>query len=235
MRKPRGVSRRVAAFMMLVSAGVIGLPAPVMAGGIGVLVPAYFYPGTGGPGGVGDGWSAMAAAAGTVSVTAIFNPDSGPLPGPPDPNYVNALTGLENAGGKVAAYVYTNYGQVPLGTVEGEISTYIAQYGGLVNGIFLDGMSNDPAVVPYYQSLYAFVKGLSPSYEVIGNPGTATNPAYLGASPPTADTFLTYEGSAGELHQCKHLVGSVQSLRQYHLRPVDGGGHGGRRCIRRAQ
>src|SRR5580658_115253 len=86
---------------------------------LGTIVPAYFYPGTGGPGGVGDGWAAMAAAAAQIPVTAVFNPDSGPLPGPADPNYVNAMTNLEIAGGKAVAYVYTEDGSAPLTTVEG--------------------------------------------------------------------------------------------------------------------
>ena len=161
-----------------------------------VLVPAYFYPGTGGPGGVGDGWSAMAAAASQISVTAIFNPDSGPLPGPPDPNDVTALTNLEAAGGQSVAYIFTDYGNTSLATVEGEIKTYLTQYGGLINGFFFDGMSNSPGEVSYYQSLYSFVKGLGAQYAVIGNPGTATSSSYLAASPPAADTFMTYEGSA---------------------------------------
>ncbi len=204
MRKFRGVSHSVWIFILMVVTGIIGAPAPVTAGSMGVLVPAYFYPGTGGPGGVGDGWAAMAAAASTISVTAIFNPNSGPLPGPADPNYITAMTNLELAGGQAVAYIYTDYGNTPLATVEGEITTYLSQYGNLtsnpipnlINGFFLDGMSTSPSEVSYYQSLYAFVKGLSASYTVIGNPGTATNSSYLNASPPTANTFLTYEGDA---------------------------------------
>src|SRR5271165_5189444 len=100
MSRLRGASRSVSLFILITLAGIVVSPAPVEAGSMGVLVPAYFYPGTGGPGGVGDGWAAMAAAAAKIPVTAIFNPDSGPLPGPPDQNYVNAMTNLENAGGK---------------------------------------------------------------------------------------------------------------------------------------
>ena len=59
----------------------------------------------GGPGGVGDGWAAMAAAAAKVPITAIFDPNSGPLPGPASSAYANAFTQLEDAGGKVVAYV----------------------------------------------------------------------------------------------------------------------------------
>jgi hypothetical protein len=168
-------------------------PTAAHAGGVGVLVPAYFYPGTGGPGGVGDGWAAMAAAAAEIPVTAIFNPNSGPGPSP-DPNYVNAMTNLENAGGKAVAYIDTDYGNLPLATVEAEVTTYLSQYGSLINGFFLDRMSTSPSEVSYYNALYTFIKDQNASDQVIGNPGTATNQAYL--TTPTADTFVTFENDA---------------------------------------
>jgi Spherulation-specific family 4/PEP-CTERM motif len=216
VRRFKRVFRSVSLFIVMVVTGTMGSPAPATAGGIGVLVPAYFYPGTGGPGGVGDGWAAMAAEAGTVPITAIFNPNSGPLPGLPDPNYITAMTNLELAGGSVVAYVDTDYGATPLATVEGEINTYLSQYGNLtsnplanlINGFFFDRMSNDPSEVSYYQSLYSFVKSLSTSYGVIGNPGTATNSSYLAASPPTASTFVTYEGSAAGYTSANTSTGS---------------------------
>jgi hypothetical protein len=164
------------------------------AGSVGILVPSYFYPGTGGPGGVGDGWAAMAAAAREVSITAIFNPDSGPGPGE-DPNYASAMANLEAAGGKVVAYVYTDNGNAPLATVEGQISTYISQYGHLINGFFLDGMFVIPSTLSYYQSLDSYIKGLNSSYTVIGNPG---QPFLNGVTPQqylsTADIFNIFEG-----------------------------------------
>ena len=131
--------------LMLAAAGVVAVPAPAGAGSMRVLVPAYFKPGTGGSGGPGetDGWAQMTAAASQIPVTAIFNPNSGPLPGPADPNYVAAMTNLENAGGKVVAYVPTFYTATPLATVEGYITTYISQYGNLINGFFVDQMTND--------------------------------------------------------------------------------------------
>lgn len=161
----------------------------------GVLVPAYFYPGTGGSGGSGDGWGAMTAAAAQIPVTAIVNPDSGPLPGPADPNYVTALTNLENAGGKVVAYIATDYGNTSLATVEGEAATYISQYGKLIEGFFIDEMTNDnnSADLTYYHSLYTYLKGLSANYEVIGNPGAPTQPGYLAPATQGADVLMTFE------------------------------------------
>lgn len=168
--------------------------APARAGGVGVIVPSYFYPGTGGPGGLGDGWAAMAAAAAEIPVIAVLNPDSGPGPSE-DSNYAGAMTNLENAGGKVVAYVYTNNGNAPLATVEGQISTYISQYGSLINGFFLDGMFVTPSTLSYYQTLDAYIKGLSASYTVVGNPG---QPFLNGVTPQdylsTADVFNIFEG-----------------------------------------
>jgi len=105
------------------------------------------------------------------------------------------MTNLEAAGGKVVAYVYTDYTNIPIATVEGEISTYITQYGKLINGIFLDGMTNDNSAsdIAYYHTLYTYIKGLSSSYQVIGNPGTSSVPAYLTPGTQGADTLVTYE------------------------------------------
>jgi hypothetical protein len=165
------------------------------AGSVGAIVPAYFYPGSGGPGGVGDGWAAMTSAAGQIPITAVLNPNSGPLPGPADPNYTAAMTNLESAGGKVVAYVFTNDGNTPISTVEGQISTYLSQYGSLIDGFYLDGMLVTPGTLSYYQSVDGFIKGLSASYKVIGNP----RQPYLngvGASDylSTADNFDLFEG-----------------------------------------
>ncbi len=168
---------------------------------LGIIVPSYFAPGTGGPGGVGDGWAAMAAAAAQVPITAIFNPNSGPLPGPPSPAYAAAFTQLEAAGGKVVAYVYTDNGNADgtasLSMVEGEISTYISQYGTLINGFLLDGTLITPSTLSYYVALHSFVEGLSQSYTVLANPG---QPYLNGVSPQnylsTADVFNLFEGTS---------------------------------------
>jgi hypothetical protein len=160
-----------------------------------LLVPAYFYPGTGGPGGTGDGWAAMATAAGQVPLTAILNPNSGPGPSA-DPNYVNAITNLENHGGKVVAYVPTLFGGRLLTSVESDINKYISEYGSQIDGFFIDQMSVTTGTLSYYQSLDSFIKGLSASYQVIGNPGQpflssgVTAAQYLS----TADVLNIFEG-----------------------------------------
>lgn len=165
-----------------------------IAGPVGILVPAYFYPGTGGPGGVGDGWAAMDSAASQVPITAILNPNSGPGSSV-DPNYVSAATDLEAAGGKVIGYIYTDNGATALSTVESQASTYISQYGNLINGFFIDGSLIDSSTLSYYQSIDNYIHGLNSTYTVVSNPG---QPYLNGVTPQqylsTANVFNIFEG-----------------------------------------
>jgi hypothetical protein len=96
------------------------------------------------------------------------------------------------------AYVFTNYSAVPLATVEGQINTYLGQYGSLIKGFFVDTMTNDnsPVHLDYYHTLYSFIKGLDPTLEVVGNPGTSTVPDYLLPGTVGADVLVTYENTA---------------------------------------
>jgi hypothetical protein len=161
---------------------------PAAAGSLGVLVPAYFYPSF-----LGSDWDRMDTAAGKIPLTAIMNPASGPGPSQ-NSDYVTAVNKLEAAGGRVVGYVYTSYGARPLADVEADVLSYKTFYN--INGIFFDqqSTSNNPAVVDYYKQLYDYVKSLNPAYEVIGNPGTNPDPAYL--STPTADVEVTFENFA---------------------------------------
>jgi hypothetical protein len=178
-----------------IAAGALASPGVPQAAPI-LLVPAYFYPGTGGPGGVGDGWAAMTqAATDGASVVAILNPNGGPSPPPADPNYTAALTNLEAAGGRAIAYVPTGFGSDPLATVEGQINTYIGEYGSLIDGFFLDQMGLLPSTLSYYQSLNTFTEGLSSTYLTVGNTGSPflnglTQAEYLS----TADVLTIFEG-----------------------------------------
>lgn len=180
-------------FLYLVVAGVMAWPASAQAGMMGILVPAYFYPTTGG---VNDEWTQMTSEAGKVPITAIFNPASGPGSST-DTNYVHAITNLENAGGHVVAYVNSGdgNGSISLATIENQISTYISQYGNLIDGFFIDNMFVQPSTLLFYQSLDTYIKNLSSSYTVIGNPG---QPFLNGVSPTdylsTADVFNIFEG-----------------------------------------
>jgi Spherulation-specific family 4 len=188
------VCRLVLLSFLLPIALMLYMPASLRAD-TGIIVPSYFYPGTGGPGGAGDGWAAMDTAAAKVPLIALLNPNSGPITGPADPNYVAAMTHLESAGGKVAAYVFTNFGAASLASVESQINTYISQYGSLIDGFFLDGTEVLPSTLSYYQSLDHYIHGLSASYLVLSNPG---QPFLNGVSPAdylsTADITNIFEG-----------------------------------------
>jgi len=194
MRRLNRVSGSLPVTFSIALAGILYLPERCSAG-MGTIVPSYFSPGTGGPGGVGDGWAAMTAAARTISVTAVLNPNSGPISGPPDPNYVTAMTNLENAAGKTVAYVFTDGGNTALSAIESQITTYRSQYGSLIDGFYLDGMSVTAGTLSYYQSVNGYIKGLNPSYAVIGNPG---QPYLNGVLPAdylsTGDVFDIFEG-----------------------------------------
>jgi hypothetical protein len=153
------------------------------------LVPAYFYP-TGGS----SGWSQLDAAASSIHLTAIMNPDSGPGTAV-DPNYVAAVSQLQTAGGQVIGYVHTSYGTRSLATVEAEINAYRNWYH--VNGIFIDEMTSDASAahLQYYQAIYNYAHNLQSNWTVVGNPGTTTTEDY--ARLPVADVLVTYEDNTG--------------------------------------
>lgn len=187
-----------AASALLLAAGIVlaGLDRPSRAhdtphdrheqARLGIIVPAYFYPGE-----ADIYWPALTRAAARVPVTAIVNPASGPgrLH---DPNYQRVISNLKQAGGRAVGYVHTRYGQRPLPSVTGEIDRYFALYSGL-DGFFVDEMSNqaDPHQLAYYERLYAHVKSMGKHLVVIGNPGTRTVASYL--SRPTADVLVSFE------------------------------------------
>ena len=147
-----------------------------------LLVPAYFYPVAGG------GWDQMAAAARSVPVTAILNPDSGPGTSA-DPVYIAAIKKLRKNGGRVIGYVHTSYGRRSLAIVEAEVRAYTSFYP--LDGIFIDEMATDAAHVAYYHALYAYIKKRNSHLKVTGNPGTRTTQSYL--TSPTADVLVDFE------------------------------------------
>jgi hypothetical protein len=151
------------------------------------IVPAYFYPTPSSP------WLDLNSAASRIPVTAIMNPGSGPGIFQ-DSNYVNAVDNLRTAGGKVIGYVSTSYGARSSATVKAEIDDYVNWYN--IDGIFFDEMTNSGTngTLNYYEDLYDYVKAINPTYEVMGNPGTATTESYL--TRPVADSLLVFESYA---------------------------------------
>ncbi len=152
---------------------------------LGLLVPAYFYPGAN-----DTRWAALAAAAQQVSVTAILNPASGPGNNT-DSNYEQVIRAVRAAGGRVIGYVHTQYGKRSLNEVAAEINRYANLYE--IDGIFVDEMASDDeaASILYFESVYQLIKAVHSNWLVVGNPGV--KPARRHLDLPTADTFVQFE------------------------------------------
>lgn len=149
-----------------------------------ILVPAYFYP--------SDDpslsyWDELTAAASQARITAIMNPNNGPGLAL-DPNYATVINAFRGAGGQVVGYIHTSYGSRDIDLVKADIDRYASFYH--VDGFFVDEMSNLSGDIAYYQPLYTYIKSLSSSYQVFGNPGIGTLESYLSI----ADTLVTFEG-----------------------------------------
>jgi hypothetical protein len=152
----------------------------------GTIVPLYTYP-------TDPSWSALIAAKTahpTVPVVAIVNPNSGPG-ALADPQYVSGISSLASAGIQVVGYVPTNYAARQIADVEMDLILWDTFYGDGMVGIFFDEQSNDPADVPYYTDASSRAANHGLPF-TIGNPGTDTDPAYVGS----VDVILIYE-SAG--------------------------------------
>ena len=136
-------------------------------------------------------WSGLAVAAKTVPITVILNPNSG-FGTSVDPSYATAINQVRDSGGKVIAYVYTNYGDRPLIDMASEIDKYIAFYA--IDGFFIDQMTEDGTDenIRYYDQIYNYIKNKSSHYSVTGDPGVVPDEIYL--SKPVADNLVVFEG-----------------------------------------
>jgi hypothetical protein len=172
--------KRIALILWLACATCVG------AAPIGVLVPAYFYP--------GNLWTSMNWAASRVPLVAIINPNSGPG-AVQDPQYVSSVNSLRAAGAKAIGYVSTSYTSRATNAVKIDIDRYFSFYA--VDGIFLDELTNDSNTnhLNYYASLYQYIQTKGTNLLVVGNPGINTQEAYLAR--PCADTLVTFEVDTG--------------------------------------
>jgi hypothetical protein len=116
------------------------------------------------------------------------NNQNGPGPAP-DAAWARGIDVLVGAGCKVAGYVYTEYGQRSLSTVEADIASWRAWYP-QVTALFLDQMSNTSGAESYYAALTSFARSQGFDF-VIGNAGAPTVPSYVG----TVDTIVVYEST----------------------------------------
>jgi hypothetical protein len=172
----------IKAFLMPLLASALSVCAAPM----GIVVPAYFYP--------GGLWNSLNWAAGQVPLVAIMNPNSGPDTAP-DPEYVLAVNNLRAAGGRVIGYVSTSYTTRATNAVKADIDSYFSWYA--VDGIFLDELTDDSNTnhVNYYSGLYQYIQTKGTNLLVVGNPGINTQESYL--TRPCADMLVTFEVDSG--------------------------------------
>lgn len=108
---------------------------------------------------------------------------------------------------KVIGYVHSTYGARPLANVKASIDSWLAVRNGAVHydGIFVDEVPRDCGPTAgsmqyrdYYRAIREYVWDKIPQIEdlVVNNVGTAVSDCYLAAGHDTADTFVTFEGSA---------------------------------------
>ena len=147
-------STLLALFLSFGAVGVRGAP-------MGIVVPAYFYP--------GSLWNSMNWAALQVPLIAILNPNSGPDTSQ-DPQYVAAVNSLRAAGGKVVGYVSTSYTSRSTNAVKTDIDRYYSFYA--VDGIFLDEVTNDADTshLNYYAALWQYIQTRGTNVLVLGTP-----------------------------------------------------------------
>ncbi len=102
----------------------------------------------------------------------------------------------------VIGYVWTNYGQQSLATVEAGIDNWYRFYPGDIGGIFLDGSwdtipGTTTSNAPYYQALASYIHTHHHNGEVVLNFGA--NPAsgwmFSSTAKKNADLVVTFEGA----------------------------------------
>jgi hypothetical protein len=156
----------------------------------GSIIPLYSWP-TDVNGNVVPDWNTVASEHQrwpAIAVIPIVNNQNGPGPSL-DPNWTKGIDVLINGGCKVAGYVYTQYGRRQIAKVEKDISNWKAWYPQITT-LFLDQMSNKKGNESYYSTLTSYAKSHGFDF-VIGNPGTATVPSYIG----TVDAMVIYENT----------------------------------------
>lgn len=158
------------------------------------LWPGYVYPGVWDPATAWLAWAGYAQHGfdGSGSV-AVMNPASGPGTAAV-PDWTAAVNHARNLGHRVVGYTHTTYGGRPVADVMAEVDAYYAWYG--VDGVFVDEMSNDPAVKGYYQGLYAYVGTKPGGRLVVGNPGAAAVSDWQVKAPRSADLLVVHEDTA---------------------------------------
>ena len=168
-----------------------------------ILVPSYFAPAP-----AGSAWDRAIADtpwSAKTTRTLVMNPDSGPGPSF-SADFAAAIRKVKVAGGITEAYVWTNYGAVPLTEAEKQVDLYISRYGtDALNGIFVDTMSAEgPLVETYYQPLLTYITRKLPNATVTLNPGVYPDPKYASMTTATATSsfnLVVFEQSLANFNQ----------------------------------
>jgi Spherulation-specific family 4 len=170
---------RLAIVLTAALALVFGLAAaaPAQASGEHIVTTLYAYPTL-------SSWQQVEAAAPTVSaaIVDICAPDgsgSGCNGQPADAEstvWVPTIQALDAAGVQPLYYIWTDYGGVPLATVESELLNAIGWYG--VASPMFDGTSTSASEVSYYQALYSFAIAHG-AKTVMFNPGIVAPQSYM--------------------------------------------------------
>jgi hypothetical protein len=148
-----------------------------------MAIPMYIYPTWYLPG--GSDWDRLVDP---PIAFVVMNPASGPG-GSFNSDYGHQIPITQALGIKVFGYVDTSYGSILTATVESQVDDYYTWYG--VDGIFFDQVSNSPADISYYTTIYNYVHTKAATPIVVINPGTQTDEGYMAAS----DVVVNFEGS----------------------------------------
>ena len=156
-----------------------------------ILIPLYIYPDLRSE---NSRWRAVVEAQSKVDITAIINPNNGPLGDISDSryrDYQNSIRILRNAKVKVLGYVYTSYGKRDKEQIKADIDKYSQYYD--LDGIFFDEAANTTKDKDFYAQLAAYVRTADKLKTIVLNPGISTSPAYMDAQHSIADTAVTFE------------------------------------------
>jgi hypothetical protein len=150
-----------------------------------VVVPSYFYS--------GSGWRRAIGSKPPPGVM-FLNVDNGPGSSPLA-HFQSLVRRAHAAGISVLGYSSTVYGQRPIAAVEADVRHYKDWY--KVNGMMLDLAAATASELPYYRKLARYIRREIPGSAVWLNPGTYPDRRYLSV----ADVVLVFEGSYASYRQ----------------------------------
>jgi acid phosphatase len=157
--------------------------APVTSGATSPLLGDVSYVSPG-----GTEFTAYVAAAAKTRF-ALINPASGPG-ATKSTAWAAQVQQVKNAGIGAIGYVDTTNATRTLAAVQADVSAYVSFYG--VSGILFDQVTTGAANVPYYQTLFAYVKAHIAGGTVILNAGTTTAEGYMTACDILANAETDY-------------------------------------------